>query len=112
MQTGIQLKVINLLKNYIASNKLISIAIIYFVLSIILKIIFNIDILIPCLWKSIFHSNCHGCGLTTAFIKILFFDIKGAYYANPLIFIALPLVIFSIFNDFLKFKKEQQTIFH
>ncbi len=104
-------KHINLIKNYIASKKLMAIVAMYFVISIMLKIIFSIDILIPCIWKTLFHFNCPGCGLTTAFIKIMSLNIKDAYNANPLIFIILPLGLFLIYKDFLKFKKNNiQTL--
>ena len=109
---GIQSRIIetmDLLKNYIAANKLMSSIVIYFMVSIMLKIGFSIDILIPCLWKTLFHFECPGCGLTTAFMKILTLDISGAYDANPLIFIVLPLGIFYIYKDFVKFKRNIYT---
>ncbi len=106
---GIQsriIKTMHLLKNYVAANKLMSSIVIYFMLSIVLKTGFSIDILIPCLWKTLFHFECLGCGLTTAFMKILTLDLSGAYYANPLIFIVLPLGLFYIYKDLRKFKRK------
>jgi len=91
-------------------NKVISVVAIYFVISVFLKMVFAIDILIPCLWKKIFHFECPGCGLTTAFIKILTFDISGAYKTNPLIFIILPLGIAYIYYDFSKFRTKSNRI--
>ncbi|MGB4413946.1 MAG: DUF2752 domain-containing protein [Paludibacter sp.] len=81
----------------------------YFATSIVLKLGFNINILIPCLWKTLFGFECPGCGLTTAFIKIITLDISGAYNANPLIFIALPLGVFYLINDFMKFKRKLES---
>lgn len=98
------IKTIHLLKKYIAANILMSSIVIYFIVSIGLKIGFSIDILIPCFWKTLFHHECPGCGLTTAFMNILTLDISGAYDANPLIFIVLPLGIFYIYKDFMKMK--------
>lgn len=89
----------HLFTKYIVANKLMSSIIIYFMITIVLKIGFSINILIPCLWKTLFHFECLGCGLTTAFIKMLTFDILGAYNANQLIFIVLPLGIFYIYKD-------------
>lgn len=111
---GIQLRIIkaiHLLKRNILANKLMSSIVIYFVFSVILKIGFSIEILIPCLWKTVFQFECPGCGLTTAFIKIITLDISGAYDANPLIFIVLPLGIFYIYNDFVKNKKQLKSKF-
>ena len=78
---GIQsriIKTMHLLKNYIAANKLMSRIVIYFMVSIVFKIGFSVDILISCLWKTLFHFECPGCGLTTAFMKILTLDISSA----------------------------------
>lgn len=94
-----------LLAKYIAANKLMSSVIAYFMLTIVLKIGFSIDILTPCFWKTLFNVECLGCGSTTAFIKIITLDFSGAYDANPLIFIILPLGIYYIYKDFIKFKE-------
>lgn len=103
----IQLGITNIwptLKNYIAANKLMSGIVVYYMVAIQLKIVFSIDILLPCLWKTLFHVECPGCGLTTAFIKILTLDISGAYDSNPLIFIVLPVGLFYIYKDIMQFK--------
>lgn len=89
---------------YIASNKIISLVAIYFVISLILKTVCNIDILIPCLWKTLFKIECPGCGLTTACINLLECNIVGAFNSNPLIFIVLPIGIIYIYKDYKKFR--------
>lgn len=94
----------HLIKKYIAANKLMSIVMVYFMVSIVLKVGFTINILIPCLWKTLFHFECPGCGLTTACSKLVTLDFAGAYTANPLIYIVLPVGVFFIYKDFLKFK--------
>ena len=99
------------LKKYIIANKLISIVAFYFIVSILLKIIFSIDILIPCLWKTIFHIECPGCGLTRAFIDILHCNFIDAFNDNPLIFIVLPLGIFYLYFDFMKFRKKLKSTY-
>ncbi len=98
----------SLLKKYIVANYIISIVTFYFIVSILLKIVFSIDILIPCLWKSVFHIECPGCGLTRAFIDILHCNFIDAFNKNPLIFIVLPVGIFYLYFDFIKFKKNQE----
>lgn len=105
----IQSKTVKILQNivkYLASNKIISLVAIYFVISIIFKIALDINILIPCMWKTLFNFECPGCGLTTAFIDLLQFNITGAFTANPLIFIVLPLGIIFICKDFKKFSDD------
>lgn len=106
MQMEIQLKTVRkkqIVFKYLVSNKIMSLVAIYFAFSLFLKMALNINILIPCLWKTLFHVECPGCGLTTAFIDILRCDIAGAFSANPLIFIVLPLGIIYIYNDFKRF---------
>ncbi len=71
-------------------------------------LIWDIDILIPCLWKTCFHSECPGCGMTTAFIDLLTLDFVAAFYANPLVFIVLPVLSLYIVKDFRKFKRQSQ----
>ena len=95
----------HLLKQYVAANKIVSIAVLYFVISIGLKMGFSIDVLIPCLWKTLFHVQCPGCGLTRAFMQVLKLDFTGAFATNPLIFIILPMGICYVHRDFMKFKR-------
>lgn len=101
----------SLLKKYIIANKCMSIIATYYTISIVLKLGFNIDVLIPCLWKTLFSFECPGCGLTTAFIEIITLDLLGAYNANPLIFIVLPLGVFFVCNDFLKFRRKSKCTY-
>ncbi len=81
----------------------------YFIIAVALKFAFILNILPPCLWKTLFHTECPGCGLTGAFMAIISFDMPSAYEANPLIFIVLPLGLFFIGKDFMKFKREQAS---
>jgi len=90
---------------YIKSNKILSIVSFYFIVSILLKIIFSINILIPCLWKTFFNIECPGCGLTRAFINILHCNFIEAFNHNPLVFIVVPAGMFYFYIDFTKFKK-------
>ena len=48
----------NSIKKNIAANKVMRSVVIYFLISIVLKIEFSINILIPCLWKILFHFEC------------------------------------------------------
>jgi len=94
------------LKKYLKYNKLLSIIVTYFIVSILIKIVFSLDILIPCLWKTTFHIECYGCGLTRAFIEILHCNFTDAFDHNPLIFIVLPLGMIYLYYDFMKFLEQ------
>ncbi len=90
--------------NYIVRNKLLVLFAFYFLLSTLLKAITDIDVCIPCLWKSIFGITCPGCGLTTAFINLIKLDFKNAFESNFLIFFILPLGLYYLIQDYVKFK--------
>lgn len=94
-----------MLINYIKYNKIMSAIALYFFVSVMLKVLFSIDILMPCLWNSLFHFDCPGCGLTTAFIKVLSFDFHGAFHTNSLVFLLIPFGLFLVYSDISKFKK-------
>lgn len=83
---------------------------VYFIIAMLLKKTGSLDILIPCLWKSIFHFNCLGCGLTTAMLKILHLDFYGALQANPLIYLILPAGLLYVIHDFLKFRTKENEV--
>ncbi|MGB1247577.1 MAG: DUF2752 domain-containing protein [Chitinophagales bacterium] len=90
---------------YIVHNYMVSLLALYFIIAFTLYKFFALDIFIPCLWTKIFKVNCLGCGLTTAFIKLLSLDIVGAYSSNPLIFIVIPSFIWYALIDFRSFLK-------
>lgn len=94
---------------YIAKNKILAIFGVYFISSAMLKVVAGIDICIPCVWKSIFGVHCPGCGLTTAFISMIELNFKNAFEANWLIFIILPLGIYYLVNDYVKFKRKYKV---
>lgn len=91
---------------YLWTNKIISLVGGYIIISVLIKAFLNVDIGIPCLWKSLFGFNCPGCGLTTASVKLTGMDLVGAYKANPLIFAVIPGGAFYVLTDFIKFKNK------
>lgn len=99
-----RLRIVNLSIKLIKNNILMSLIVFYFFLSICLQLFFSINILIPCLWKLIFHKNCIGCGTSTAFIQLLKFDFSGAFHSNPIIFIIVPIGIFYFYSALKKQK--------
>lgn len=95
---------------YTARNKFITGVTFYLFFSTVLKAATSIDICIPCVWKSIFDVDCPGCGLTTATINLMQFDIIGAFESNWLIFIVLPTVTYYVIQDYFKFMKENAVL--
>jgi hypothetical protein len=96
---------LNLSIKYIKHNLYLSIIVLYFIISIILKIHNIIDITIPCLFSKTFGIHCPGCGLTRSFIEIIKFNFKEAWHFNPKIYLILPLSLFFIIQDYRNFKK-------
>jgi len=94
------------IRTYLRRKNFILIVSSYLLLSALMKSTIGIDICIPCVWKSIFGIHCPGCGLTTAFISIIEFDFKNAFETNWLIFIIIPLAIFYLIYDYVKFRNE------
>ncbi len=69
-------------------------------MSLAVDIFFSIDIMIPCLWKTIFSIDCPACGLTRSTIKLIKFDFSGAFQQNPLVYIVIPAILFYLYKDF------------
>ncbi len=92
---------------YIKQNIILSSVALYSIIGIFIKLIFSIDILLPCLWKKTFDTACIGCGLTTAFGELIQFNFMNAYHENPLIYIIVPFGLYLIYTDFKKFKNKQ-----
>ncbi|MCC9043453.1 DUF2752 domain-containing protein [Myroides sp. M-43] len=98
---------LKLIISYIKSYKIIVAIGMYIILSVLLRATTGIDVCIPCLWKTLFGVECPGCGLTTAFERLIQLDINGAKKSNWLIFIIIPCALSYIVKDFLSFKKRQ-----
>lgn len=95
--------------NYINDNKLVSGVFIYMAISMLVNILFSVDIMIPCVWKTIFDIECPACGLSRSAIKLIQFDFVAAYKQNPLIFIVLPAFTYYLYTDFRKYRKKKLT---
>jgi hypothetical protein len=81
----------------------------YFLFSSILMATTDVDICIPCLWEKLFSFHCPGCGITTAFVNLIKFQIINAYNSNALIFILIPAGIYYFNADYKKFKQRLFT---
>lgn len=93
---------------YIKKNFLIAGVAGYYFIGLILYIFAKVDILIPCIWNTIFDIKCPGCGLTRAFMHLLSLDFTAAWDSNPLIFIVFPGLSYYIIKDFIKFVKKNK----
>jgi hypothetical protein len=89
---------------YIKSNKVICAVGIYFFCAVLLRILFNVDYTIPCLWKTFLGFECPGCGMTAAFSELVKLNFDAAFKANALLFIVLPASLIYVLTDFQKFK--------
>lgn len=98
---------VDVILKYLRLHWIYSLVIGYFGIAILLYLVSDIHILIPCLWKTITGYECPGCGLTTAFIALLRMDWGEAWSANPMIFGLVPVFIFLILRDFRRFIHRQ-----
>ena len=84
-------------------NIIVVLVVLYFIFSVLLKLLSGIDHLIPCLWKTFFGFECPGCGITSSIIEILKGNFQFAWEINKLTFLVFPLLLFySIKEVFLK----------
>ena len=87
-------------------NIILGLAVLYFIFSVLLNIIFGLDCLIPCLWKTFLGIECYGCGVTSSIIEILKGNFQFAWEINKLTFLVFPLLLFySIKEVFLEIYK-------
>ena len=88
---------------YFRQNIILGLVVLYFIFSVLLNILFGLDYLIPCLWKTFFGIECSGCGVTSSIIEILKGNFQFAWEINKLTFLVFPLLLFySIKEVFLK----------
>jgi hypothetical protein len=90
---------------YLYINRYYTIAISYFLLSILLKMHGIVDITIPCFFSYVFDIHCPGCGLTRSFIEILQLNFKESLQYNILTLPILVSMIYYIVRDFINFRK-------
>jgi hypothetical protein len=91
---------------YLRKNWLVSSLLIYEFIAVILHAIGIAEIGIPCLFTLIFGVHCWGCGMTHAVIALFKLDFQEAWNENPAVVIVIPLLTFTVIQDFLKFKRQ------
>jgi len=99
----------NLFRAYLWNNKIWTGIALYALVGALLNILLEVNILPPCLWKSLFNISCPGCGLTHAVLSLIQLDFVGAWEANPLVFIVVPAIAFFIWKDWNKFKQRHRS---
>ena len=95
-----------MLISYLKLNKHYIFVVLYFFISILLRIFNIVDITIPCFFSYVFDIHCPGCGLTRSFIEILQLNFKKSFEYNIL---TLPIgvsIIYYIVRDFIDFRKQ------
>ena len=80
--------------SFFRENIIVAIVVLYFILSVLLKLFYDIDYLIPCLWKTFFGFECSGCGVTSAIIEIIKGNFQIAWEINKITFLVFPLLLF------------------
>lgn len=98
-----RLPITKIIVSYLLENWAYSAFALYSLIGIILHQLFEIDILIPCLFTTLFNIHCPGCGITHAFIELLSFNFTDAWHYNPLIFLVFPAGVFYVIKDFKSF---------
>ncbi len=51
---------------------------------------------IPCPVKLVTGHKCPGCGISTMLIELSRLNFRGAFFANPFLFITFPFLLFEI----------------
>lgn len=92
--------------SFFKENIIVVLVVLYFVLSVLLKLLSGIDYLIPCLWKTFFGFECTGCEITSSIMEIIKGNFLVAWEINKITFLVLPLLLFySIKEVFFKVNK-------
>lgn len=89
------------MNNY--NKKILLILLILLVFGILVVFVFDIN----CIFKSVFHISCPGCGLTRGFRALFHLNLKEAIYYNILtvpIFLFLITIAIIYFIDIIKNK--------
>lgn len=65
------------------------------------------DYMLPCINKKIFGIECLGCGIQRATVLLFRGEFIAAFKIYPAIYTLLLLLLFLIFNLFVKFKYDK-----
>lgn len=71
----------------------------YLVVGLLLQALWDYDILPPCLWRSMTGWLCPGCGMTTATICLMKANWSGAWEANGLVYVVIPMGLYYLYKQ-------------
>lgn len=97
------------LKHYLRARWPWVVVFVYVTVGVALRLFDSLNILPPCLWTSIFHRHCPGCGITRACVCLLQGRVADAWEINPLVFPAIVIIISSVVADFVIFCRNFAT---
>ena len=60
---------------------------------------------IPCIFRKVTGWLCPGCGITHQCMALLRLDFVGAFYANPVTFVLVPVILLLVFRILLRYIK-------
>ncbi len=93
---------------YLKKNIIITGFVGYYFIGFILYLFADIDVLLPCIYYSIFNVKCPGCGLTSAFIHLFSFEFHEAWETNSLVYVVFPGIVYYTIKDFINFLKNNK----
>lgn len=68
----------------------------YLVLFVIVLFVIFSDYI--CVWKTLFHVECFGCGLTRALLKLSELKLYEAWVLNPTIYLLILFIVLQLFS--------------
>jgi hypothetical protein len=87
--------------SYFRENIILGLVVLYFFFSVLLNILFSLDYLIPCFWKTFFGFECPGCGVTSSIIEMIKGNFQISWEINKITFLVLPLLLFYSIKEIL-----------
>lgn len=63
---------------------------------------------IPCIFRLITGLKCPGCGITTMIMRLSMLNFRGAFIANPFLFITAPFLAFELIYAYIKKEKSEK----
>lgn len=67
---------------------------------------------IPCLFHKITGLKCPGCGISTMYVNMASFNLKEAFFNNPVIFCSQPFLYYFIIKIIYMYIQDKKIIFN
>ena len=88
--------------SYFRENAVMVVGVGYLCVAMVARLLWGVDWVVPCLWRSVTGYLCPGCGLTTGLVRWLHGDLAGAWSSNPLVFVVAPAMVIYVAIDIYK----------